>query len=63
MNYSIKLYYGFLSQVCQAGHEVTYERRCSKTCKEKKKGPLKELIGGIKVDKETKTVSENFSLI
>ena len=53
-----------LSQVCQAGHDVTYERRCSTTCKEKKKkGPLKELIGGIKVGKETKTVSENFSLI
>merc|ERR1712212_426869 len=40
---------GGYNQVCQAGHDVTYERRCSKTCKEKKKkGPLKELIGGIK---------------
>ena len=39
-----------LVQVCEAGHDVTYERRCSTTCKEKKKkGPLKELIGGIKV--------------
>jgi len=43
--------FGFFSQVCQAGHDVTYERRCSKTCKEKKekeKGPLKSLISGIK---------------
>jgi len=40
---------GGYNQVCQAGHDVTYERRCSTTCKEKKtKGPLKELIGGIK---------------
>merc|ERR1712037_866751 len=40
---------GGYNQVCQAGHEVTYERRCSTTCEEKKKkGPLKELIGGIK---------------
>merc|ERR1712212_1092424 len=40
---------GGYNQVCQAGHDVTNERRCSKTCKEKKKkGPLKELIGGIK---------------
>merc|ERR1719222_640247 len=36
------------NQVCQAGHEVTFERQCSRTCKEKKKGPLKELIGKIK---------------
>merc|ERR1712212_1016344 len=42
---------GGYNQVCQAGHDVTYERRCSKTCKEKKekeKGPLKSLISGIK---------------
>merc|ERR1712055_408250 len=39
---------GGYNQVCQAGHDVTYERRCTETCKEKKKGPLKELIGGIK---------------
>ena len=45
--------FGFFCQVCQAGHDVTYERQCAKTCKEKKekeKGPLKSLISGIKVE-------------
>merc|ERR1712212_1432699 len=49
---------GGYNQVCQAGHDVTYERRCSSTCKEKKKkGPLKELIGGPK-EKECEETCE-----
>merc|ERR1719237_1996162 len=42
---------GGYNQVCQAGHDVTYERRCSETCKDKVVGVI-SLLKPKKAEKE-----------